>query len=239
MNKEGHIQLLLPVDREYQKIIHSKMFKIMRFICRTIDLVLFIPKALIRGSISFFKMMTHVNRAELKIAWGYVKNEGIIGAYKHLMRDYHKGELKTIEVDINEEIYKEIQSIDQCEVIELPIEKQPMVSIVIPVYNQFTFTYYCIQSIKENSGSIPYEIILADDCSTDLTENINMVVKNLIISKTEANVRFLKNCNQAAKKARGKYILFLNNDTQVQKNWLAPLVDLCEKDGKVGWLALN
>lgn len=234
LNKEGHIQLLLPVDREYQKIIHSKMFKIMRFICRTIDLVLFIPKALIRGSISFFKMMTHVNRAELKIAWGYVKNEGIIGAYKHLMRDYHKGELKTIEVDINEEIYKEIQSIDQCEVIELPIEKQPMVSIVIPVYNQFTFTYYCIQSIKENSGSIPYEIILADDCSTDLTENINMVVKNLIISKTEANVRFLKNCNQAAKKARGKYILFLNNDTQVQKNWLAPLVDLCEKDGKVG-----
>ena len=234
LNKEGHIQLLLPIDREYQKIIHSKMFKIMRFICRTIDLVLFIPKALLKRSVSFFKMMTHVNRAELKIAWGYVKNEGIIGAYRHLMRDYHKGELKTIEVDINEEIYKEIQSIEQCDVIELPIEEQPTVSIIIPVYNQFTFTYYCIQSIKENSGNISYEIILADDCSTDLTEHINAVIKNLIISKTETNVRFLKNCNQAAKEARGKYILFLNNDTQVQKDWLAPLVNLFESDEHIG-----
>lgn len=47
-------------------------------------------------------------------------------------------------------------------------------------------------------------------------------------------MRFLKNCNNAAKYARGKYILFLNNDTQVQKNWLKPLVNLIESDRNIG-----
>ena len=35
---------------------------------------------------------------------------------------------------------------------------------------------------------------------------------------------FLKNCNQAASIARGKYIFFLNNDTQVQEGWLGHIL---------------
>ena len=45
---------------------------------------------------------------------------------------------------------------------------------------------------------------------------------------------FYFNCNNAAKHAKGKYILFLNNDTQVQDNWLSPLIELIESDDKIG-----
>lgn len=113
-------------------------------------------------------------------------------------------------------------------------ETAPKVSIIIPVYNNFAFTYNCLRSVLKHSGNLPYEIILADDCSTDLTCKIEQVVKNICVCRTPKNYRFLKNCNHAAREAKGQYILFLNNDTQVQPNWLEPLVRLMDEDSQVG-----
>lgn len=234
LNKEGHVQLLLPAERERDAIVQSKMFKLMRFVCRSYDIVMIGPRFIGRNIAAFCRMMTHVNWQELKIAAGYVKREGFFGAYHHLMRDYHQGEIKQIQVEVEDKIFDEITDIDACEKIEFPLVENPTVSIVIPAYNQFTYTYYCLKSILENSGDISYEVILADDCSTDITREIHKAVKNLIVARTEKNMLFLRNCNHAAKKAKGKYILFLNNDTQVQKDWLKPLVDLCERDATVG-----
>jgi cellulose synthase/poly-beta-1,6-N-acetylglucosamine synthase-like glycosyltransferase len=54
-------------------------------------------------------------------------------------------------------------------------ESTPLVSIIIPVYNQFEYTYNCLKSILKNSGDISYEIIIADDCSADLTTKIEQI----------------------------------------------------------------
>lgn len=113
-------------------------------------------------------------------------------------------------------------------------ESHPLVSIIIPVFNNFALTYNCLRSVLTHSGNVPYEIILADDCSTDLTCEIAKIAKNISICKTPENYKFLRNCNHAAQKARGKYILFLNNDTQVQANWLEPLTSLMEKEPLIG-----
>jgi len=118
--------------------------------------------------------------------------------------------------------------------IFLKEQGSPTVSIIIPVYNQFAYTYNCLRSIFRYSGEISYEVLLADDCSDDLTENVKDIIKGIRVIRTADNLKFLKNCNQAAKQARGKYLLFLNNDTQVQKNWLAPLVELMEKHPEAG-----
>ena len=118
--------------------------------------------------------------------------------------------------------------------LQVPISDNPLVSIVIPVYNQFDYTYNCIKSIINNTKDINYEIILADDNSNDLTQNISSVINGLKIIRNTENKRFLLNCNNAAQFARGKYIHFLNNDTQVQENWLSSLVELIEKDNEIG-----
>jgi len=116
----------------------------------------------------------------------------------------------------------------------LPAADEYLVSIVIPVYNQFDYTYNCIRSILENSGDVPYEILIADDGSTDLTLQIRELIEGAAVITNETNLGFLKNCNHAAGFARGKYILFLNNDTLVQDNWLKPLVTLIESDPLIG-----
>ncbi|MFA9375942.1 MAG: glycosyltransferase [Lachnotalea sp.] len=113
-------------------------------------------------------------------------------------------------------------------------EDEPQVSIIIPVYNQFIYTYQCLKSIKEHTLGVTYEILIGDDVSTDKTKVLLKLVENVTIIRNTTNLGFLKNCNQAAKKARGKYLLFLNNDTTVTQGWLTPLVTLMENDETIG-----
>lgn len=136
--------------------------------------------------------------------------------------------------ELVKEKVEEHGDLKSCETLQIPDFNSPLVSIVIPVFNQFDFTYHCIKSLIQNTNDVSYEVILADDCSNDLTTDITKVVSNLKVVKTESNKRFLRNCNNAAKESKGKYILFLNNDTEVQENWLKPLVDLMESDETVG-----
>lgn len=121
-------------------------------------------------------------------------------------------------------------------ILSIPGTDAPLVSIIIPAYNQVAYTYACIRSVIENTdpSETPYEIILADDASNDATRDISNWIKGIVIAKTEGNLGFLRNCNNAAKLAKGEYLFFLNNDTKVTPGWLVSLTSMMEKDGTVG-----
>jgi O-antigen biosynthesis protein len=116
----------------------------------------------------------------------------------------------------------------------IPQFDNPTVSIVIPVYNAWEMNEKCIASIIEHTGDVAYEVIVADDCSTDETKDISKYFINVVHVRNEQNLGFLKNCNHAASYARGKYIHFLNNDTEVKTGWLSSLVRLMESDAAIG-----
>jgi len=102
------------------------------------------------------------------------------------------------------------------------------------VHNNFIYTYNCIHSILKINPIIPYEIILADDMSTDQNKQIEKIIKNIIIIHNDKIYNFLISCNKASKFAKGKYLLFLNNDTKVYTEWLSSLVKIIESDEKIG-----
>lgn len=112
--------------------------------------------------------------------------------------------------------------------------EKPCVSIIIPVYNQVEYTYNCLQSIQENCRGLSYEVILADDNSTDDTKRLSEKVEGLRIVRNPENLRFLRNCNNAAQQARGEFIVFLNNDTIVHENWLQSLLKTMEEHPDCG-----
>ncbi len=126
------------------------------------------------------------------------------------------------------------KNIDRYPKLTFKTWENPTVSIVVPVYNQFGYTYNCLKSILEYSEGIAYEVIIADDCSTDQVRELEKVVPGVTVIHNEKNLHFLLNCNNAAQSAKGAYILFLNNDTQVQPGWLAPLADLLDNRPDVG-----
>ena len=143
------------------------------------------------------------------------------------MSYYIKTEPAQIQLELMQEAHVD-------EVLTFPIVKNPKVSIVIPVYNQFHYTYNCLKSILAHTDDIDYEIIIADDVSSDETRHIEHFCKNITVVRNEVNLGFLLNCNNAAKEARGEYIFFLNNDTNVQEDWLSTLLETIENDNTIG-----
>ncbi len=114
-------------------------------------------------------------------------------------------------------------------------EPAPDVSIVIPVYGHYADTLRCLQAVMLHSGAIRYEVIVADDRPAGrIAPLLGERVPGLRIIENAENLGFLRSCNNAARSALGRHIVFLNNDTTVQPDWLAPLVRLADADPLVG-----
>lgn len=118
--------------------------------------------------------------------------------------------------------------------LTFPAFNQPVVSIVIPAYNNWEFTRNCLISIYQHTNDVSYEIIVGDNVSTDETVNIEKYFKNIVYLRNKENLGYIRNINNAASFAKGQFILTLNNDTTVTPNWLSALVDVMNKDKTVG-----
>ncbi|WP_256010777.1 glycosyltransferase [Desertivirga xinjiangensis] len=127
---------------------------------------------------------------------------------------------------------REIMRRDIC----LGTSENPLVSIIVPVYNNLSYTFNCLLSIRENvSNAIPFEVIVIDDCSTDCTSDFfKSRTEGIRYIRNVSNQGFLLSCNEAVSRAKGTYICLLNNDTQVRKRWLESLLEVIEKDPEVG-----
>jgi GT2 family glycosyltransferase/glycosyltransferase involved in cell wall biosynthesis len=73
-----------------------------------------------------------------------------------------------------------------------------------------------------------------DDCSTDSSKILLGEIEGIRYFRNERNLGFNRNCNRGADLARGRYIVFLNNDTKVLPGWLEALRDTFEENEKVG-----
>ncbi len=117
----------------------------------------------------------------------------------------------------------------------LPHSNNPQVSIIIPVYNQLNYTLDCLKAIATNvHKSTAIEIILVNDCSTDETRNILEPISAINLVNNQSNQGFIYSCNQGASLAKGKYLYFLNNDTQIKPNCIESLMEVLDQDNQVG-----
>ncbi|MDR6936855.1 glycosyltransferase [Luteibacter sp. 3190] len=105
----------------------------------------------------------------------------------------------------------------------------PVVSIIIPAYGRLDFTAACVRSIYANLPAISIEVIVVEDASGDQDIARIASVPGLRYVDNPTNLGFLRSCNRAAGMARGDYIYFLNNDTEVTAGWLDALFETAER----------
>jgi len=120
--------------------------------------------------------------------------------------------------------------------LEIASSDNPLVSIIIPAYNQFAYTFNCLESLSVNlSPDLAYEVIIVNDASTDDTlEQLATLVKGIKVLTNAENSGFIRSCNYGASQAKGQYLYFLNNDTRILENCLESLLKLIVNNPQVG-----
>jgi len=115
--------------------------------------------------------------------------------------------------------------------------ESPLVSIIIVNFNGKRFLKECLSTVL-GSKYPNFEVIFIDNASTDKSSDfVSRVFKNnkcLKIIRNRENLGFGPANNVGFKQAKGDYIVFLNNDTSVEPEWLAILVDAMESDETIG-----
>ncbi len=110
----------------------------------------------------------------------------------------------------------------------------PLVSIIILNYNGLSDLKECFDSIF-NLTYKNIEILFVDNNSQD--NSVDFVKKNykdVNILKLNRNYGFSQGNNVGAKIANGYYIVLLNNDTIVDKNWISEMVKIAQESRKIG-----
>ena len=117
----------------------------------------------------------------------------------------------------------------------------PRASILVVTYNNLALTRLCLASLQRAAGALPFEIIVVDNASTDgtqawLRETAARALVPLTVVENGHNAGFAAGNNQAAARARGDVLVFLNNDCVVVPGWLEALVAHLERDPSIGLL---
>jgi GT2 family glycosyltransferase len=123
---------------------------------------------------------------------------------------------------------------DNIQFIDLAYFESPKISIVIPVMNQWIYTYNCLRSIELNAKNVAYEVIVVDNASTDETGAMLTKTNNVYLHRNDMNLGFVEACNVGAGLTRGEFILFLNNDALITNGLIERLVELANSDDTIG-----
>tara|TARA_B100000029_G_scaffold474600_1_gene517098 strand:+ start:2230 stop:3276 length:1047 start_codon:yes stop_codon:yes gene_type:complete len=110
-------------------------------------------------------------------------------------------------------------------------EKESLVSIVILNYNAGEFLVNCIQSVLESDYS-NIEIIVVDNASHDHSQKkCKERFPNIKIIQNKKNLGYCEGNNIGLKDAGGEFLVVLNPDTEVKKDWLNKLFNAYRKFG--------
>ncbi len=121
---------------------------------------------------------------------------------------------------------------------ELVARPDGLVSIIIPVWNDVRLTRACLDSIKTHTSTLEYEIVLVDNGSNAETAQelcqLAQEFSHVQVVRNYENYMFALGNNIGVAASHGKYIVLLNNDTEVTHGWLSELVSPLRLDVAIG-----
>ena len=109
----------------------------------------------------------------------------------------------------------------------------PEASVLIPCYNGERCIGKCLETLTRTRGP-RFEVIVVDNASIDGSLEVVRAFPQVRVIANKKNQGFPLAINQAAKLARGDFLAVLNQDTEVDPDWLVELISELKQDPEVG-----
>jgi len=109
-------------------------------------------------------------------------------------------------------------------------------SIIILNYNTKDLLRNCLQSVKKSkAGGLAIEIIVVDNASTDNSaEMVEREFPKFCFVQSKKNLGFSGGNNLGIREAKGRYLLFLNSDTEIKPGALKEIISFMNEDQRIG-----
>ncbi len=118
--------------------------------------------------------------------------------------------------------------------ISLPEYENPKVSLIIPLYARADLTKACLESIRDNTTRVSYEVILVEDDADADTKRLLGGVRGARIVHNEQNLGYIRSVKRGASLARGSWLVLCNNDIEVTSGWLTAMLACAESAEDIG-----
>lgn len=108
--------------------------------------------------------------------------------------------------------------------------------VIIPHYNGVQILDKCLATLEKTTYS-NYRVTIVDNGTTD--ESLRLATEKyrwVDVVSPGKNLGYAGGCNFGFRKTDGKYVVFLNNDTEQEPDWLVKLVEFAETDEEIGAL---
>ncbi len=116
------------------------------------------------------------------------------------------------------------------------MKSNPLVSIIIPVYNEEKVIADCLKSLKEQSWQ-NLEIIIVDDGSTDKSPQIVKAFGATLLGQKHKGPGPARNLG--AKRAKGQILVFVDADMTFEKDFIKDLIAPIIEDKTIGTFSKN
>jgi GT2 family glycosyltransferase len=114
-----------------------------------------------------------------------------------------------------------------------PLATNPLVSIITVNFNNAAVTMALLKSLR-NVKYANTEVIVVDNASKEDPGIIATEYPEVILIRNKENQGFAGGNNRGIEAAKGDIIFLLNNDTEVDENFLQPVVSLFATDANIG-----
>src|SRR5258707_3011243 len=108
----------------------------------------------------------------------------------------------------------------------------PEMTVVLVTYNAWEWTERALRALIDTT-EVPYELVVIDNASTDVTRERLAAVENARVCLQDANRGYGVAANLGVIMARAPRVLLLNSDAVVQPGWLPPLLEVLDGEDDV------
>ncbi len=109
-------------------------------------------------------------------------------------------------------------------------EALPLASVIVVGWRRAPYLLDCLRALRRSVRRVPYEVVVVlNEPAPELTAAVQARVRGATVLSSAANLGFAGAVNLGAARARGDYVVLLNDDTEVEPDWLETLVETAER----------